>query len=310
MPMNDNRPQEQVPAPAAPLVAYLAYPQEQGRSLELGDLVAECWRRKWLIVAITGVWIAVGVAWALLSTPIYRVEVVLAPVQSARAPNLAGRLGGLAGLAGLTLNTGGDNTQAFAVLGSRAFAESFIVDHQLLPVLYPDEWDAAKKAWKAGDPLEQPTLWEAVKDFTDDVLFVEQDAVTGLVTMAVEWTDAEVAAAWAQQLVDRINLQLRTRDLEQAERKLAYLNTQLGEASLLEVRQAISGVIEEQIQTVTLAKGEPEYAFRVIDPPRVPMDKERPKRALIVVLAALAGGLVSLCVVLVMYLRAPYPRTS
>ena len=308
--MNDDRAQEQVPAQSAPLVAYLAYPQEQGRSLELGELIAECWRRKWLIVAITGAFIVAGVAWALLSTPFYRAEVVLAPVQTARAPNLAGRLGGLAGLAGLALNTGGDNTQAFAVLGSRAFAESFIVDNQLLPVLYPDEWDAAKKAWKSSDPLDQPSLWEAVKYFTEDVLFLEQDAVTGLVTMAVEWTDAQVAATWAQQLVERINEQLRTRDLEQAERKLAYLNTQLAEASLLEVRQAISGVIEEQIQTVTLAKGEPEYAFRVIDPPRVPVDKERPKRALICVLAALAGGLVSLCVVLVLYLQAPRPRTS
>ncbi len=308
MPMNDDRAQEKAPAPSAPLVAYLAYPQEQGQSLELGELVAECWRRKWLIVAIAGLFVVAGVAWALLATPVYRVEVVLSPVQTARTPNLSGRLGGLASLAGISLTTGGDNTQAFAVLGSRAFTESFIVDNQLLPVLYPDDWDAGRKAWKASDPLEQPTLWEAVKDFTEDVLFLEQDAVTGLVTMAIEWTDPEVAAAWAQQLVDRINEQLRTRDLERAERKLAYLNEQLGEAALLEVRQAISGVIEEQIQTVTLAKGETEYAFRVIDPPRVPVDKERPKRALIVVLAGLAGGLVSLCVVLVLHLQTPRPR--
>ncbi len=308
--MNDNRAQEQEPTQRAPLVAYLAYPQEQGRSLELGELVAECWRRKWLIVAITGAFIVAGVAWALLATPIFRAEVVLAPVHTASAPNLAGRLGGLAGLAGLTLNTGGDNTQAFAVLSSRAFAESFIVDNQLMPALYPDDWDAVKKAWKSSDPLEQPSVWEAVKFFTEDVVLLEQDAVTGLVMLAIEWTDPEVAATWAQQLVERINQQLRTRDLEQAERKLEYLNAQLGEASLLEVRQAISGVIEEQIQTVTLAKGEPEYAFRVIDPPRAPMERVRPKRALICVLAALAGGLVSLCVVLALYLQAPRPRTS
>jgi uncharacterized protein involved in exopolysaccharide biosynthesis len=303
--MNDDRAQADRTAPSAPLVAYLAYPEEQGRSLELGELVAECWRRKWLIAALTGFFVAAGIAWALLATPIFRVEVVLAPVQSSRAPALSGRLGGLASLAGLNLNTGSDNTQAFAVLSSRAFSESFIVDKRLLPSLYPDEWDADAKAWKNANALEQPSVWEGVKFFTEEVLFLDQDEVSGLVTLAVEWSDPQVAAAWAQQLVDRINEQLRTRDLDQAERKLAYLNDQLAEASLLETRQAIASVIEDQIQTITLAKGETEYAFRVIDPPRVPMERERPKRTLIVVLAALAGGLVSLCVVLVMYLWTP-----
>ncbi len=145
---------------------------------------------------------------------------MLASVQSARTSSISGRLGGLASLAGITLNAGGDNTQAFAVLSSRAFAESFIVDNQLMPVFFPDDWDASAKTWKSQEPSEQPALWDGVKYFTDEVLLLEQDPVSGLVTLAVEWPDPQVAAAWAQQLVERINEQLRTRDLDQAQKKL------------------------------------------------------------------------------------------
>ena len=297
--MKSESPDDRLPSPSAPPVIYMVSESGARGTADLTDLFVEMWQRKWLLLAIAFAFSLAGVAWALLATPIYRVEVVLAPVQPPRGANVAGRLGGLASLAGLNLGSGGDDTQAIAILGSRAFAEAFIADNNLLPVLFPDEWDAAGKKWASDDPVDQPTLWDGVKYIQENVLSVEQDAATGLATLMVEWADAKVAAVWAQQLVDRINEQLRKRDLDQAERKLKYLSSELEGANLLEVREAIASIIEEQVQIIALARGETEYAFRVIDPPRVPNKRVRPMRALIVVLAALAGGLVGTCVILV-----------
>lgn len=308
--MSNRSSPEEAQRAAPPALLYMVPSEGQDRSIDVVDLIATMWARKWLVAMVTGLFALAGVAWALITPPIYRAEVVLAPARLTSGPNISGRLGGLASLAGLDLNSGGDSTQAIATLNSRAFAESFIADKNLLPTLFADEWDPGLKRWKADDVTEQPTLWHGVKYFTTYVLSVEHDEVNGLVTLAIEWNDPEVAAGWAQELVNRINEQLRLRDLEHSERKLKYLNAELETANLLEVRQAISSVIEEQIQTITLAKGDPEYAFRVIDPPRVPQERERPKRTLIVVLATMTGGLVGVCAVAVAYMmrrRPPAP---
>lgn len=287
-------------------VVYFMPPAEESRKIDLIDYLHAVWERKIFICAVTLVFIVLGVIWALISPPVYRVDVVLTPTQSGRTSALAGRLGGLASLAGLDLNAGNEATQAVAILSSRAYAESFIADNNLLPVLFAEEWDAQAKTWKDPDPAKQPNLWNAVTFFHKNVLTVDQDAVTGLVRMSVEWTDPNLAADWARQLVDRINVQLQTRALQYGESKLQYLNTELQRTNQVEVRAAIAYVIQEQVQSIALAKGETEYAFRIIDPPRVPMEKVRPKRTLIAVLSAMVGGLFSLAIVTLLYLTKVY----
>lgn len=285
---------------ARPVV--LLVQQTEANGDDVMDLVAELWRRKWLVLAFSLAFALAGVVWALLAPAIYRVEVVLAPAQSNRGTSVSTRLGGLASLAGLNLNTGVDSVSSVAVLASRGFAEMFIKENALLPVLFADEWDEDSKQWREHSLSKQPTLWEGVRYFTENVMFVEHDEVTGLTTLAIEWTDPIQAAAWAEQLVTRINEQLRTRDLERSQRKLKYLYSALEDANLLEVRQAIAAVIEEQVQTIALAESDPEYAFRVIDPARVPAKRARPRRILIVVLGGFSGGLVGTCLVLGLYL--------
>jgi LPS O-antigen subunit length determinant protein (WzzB/FepE family) len=99
--------------------------------------------------------------------------------------------------------------------------------------------------------------------------------------------------------VQRINERLRTRDLLESERRLAYLNDKLENATLVELRQAVSRLIQNEIQTIMLAQAEAEYAFKVIDPPRVPNDDIEPRRVVIVILATLLGVVVGVLLALV-----------
>ena len=55
-----------------------------------------------------------------------------------------------------------------------------------------------------------------------------------------------------------------------------------------------------ELETLMLARGNEEFAFRVVDRATVPKWRASPKRTLTVILATLAGGLLSL---LVVYLR-------
>lgn len=66
----------------------------------------------------------------------------------------------------------------------------------------------------------------------------------------------------------------------------------------MELRQAISRLIEDQIQTIMVAQAEGEYAFRIVDPPRVPNQRISRKRRVIVMVATFLGGMIGVFVAL------------
>ena len=180
-------------------------PPEPEDSIHLMELVAVLWQRKSLLVGVTSLFAVAGVAYALLSTPIYRAEVVLAPTEPEQGPNLSAGLGGLASLAGIDFGSSADGAQAVATLRSRAFAEEFIRDKDLLPVLFADEWDVSNDRWLDDDPEDWPDIRDGVKFFLEDVRSVTEDRNTGSITLAIEWPDPELAAGWADELVYRVN---------------------------------------------------------------------------------------------------------
>ena len=296
--------------PSAAQPIYMMYPPDPEDSIDVMELIAALWQQKSLIAGVTFLFAVAGVAYALLATPIYRAEVVLIPSEPEQGPRVPAGLGGLASFAGINLGSSVDDVQAVATLRSRAFAEEFISEKDLLPVLFADKWDVANERWAGDDPEEWPDIRDGVKFFTEEVRSVDVDTANGLVTLAVEWIDPELAAGWAEELVHRINERLRARDLANSERRLEYLNGQLEKASLAELRLAVSRLIENEMQTIMLAQAETEYAFRVIDPARVPNERVAPNRRLIVILATLLGGMIGVFVALLLRWAAAKRRAN
>jgi hypothetical protein len=60
-------------------------------------------------------------------------------------------------------------------------------------------------------------------------------------------------------------------------------------------------LIEEQTKTIMLAEVSKEYVLKTIDPANAPEEKAKPKRALIVVLGTMLGGILSVLFVLIRY---------
>ena len=269
-------------------------------------------RYRGLIIATTtaGVVAAAAVAW--FTTPVYRVDVLLAPVDVESGGALSGvasQFGGLAALAGVDLrgNSSGKD-ESIALLRSRALAGQLIEANDLLPLLFADEWDESAKAWRSGDPAEVPTLWDAYQSFDDDIRFVNENPKVGLVTLAVEWKDPALAKSWADQLVQRVNRETRERAIREAERSLSYLNQQLQKTEVVELRQAIFGLIENQTKQMMLANVREDYAFKVIDPAIVPDldDPIRPRPLLLIALGATGGLLFGVLMALLLGARSGF----
>jgi uncharacterized protein involved in exopolysaccharide biosynthesis len=267
-------------------------PADRGE-LRLYDAL-QALRAEWrLLTAIVVTFTAGAVVLSIVMTPVYRAEATVTLVDANRAGDgssaLLGQLGGLAGLAGVNLSglSGSTNT-ARVVLKSRTLIEEFIQRQELLPVLFEEEGEAANRR----------TLWRGVEAFKR-IYDVDEDLQTGVMTVRVEWTSAELAASWANQLVDLANALMRQRALTDAERNIEYLNDQLGRTNVVELQQVIYNLIEAEMKTLMLANVRNEYAFSVVDPAVVPELRARPKRKQLVVLGALLGGIVGLFVVAV-----------
>lgn len=269
----------------------------------------EYWRVLWgsrkliLSVVFAAAILAAGIS--LLLPNIYRAEVLLAPVsdESGKGGGLSsalGSLGGLASLAGVSLPSGGSVEENLAVLKSREFLWRFIKDEKLMPVLFEDDWDAEARKWKEDDPEDQPSLWDAYRMFTEDgLLSVSTDKDSGLVTVAVEWKDPELAAKWANSLVQRLNAFLRQRAIEESRANLKYLNKALKETQLEDVRKALFELISQEQKKAMLANTRVQYAFKVLDSAQPPDKKAKPKRALIVILTVFVVGFLAMIYVFI-----------
>lgn len=238
------------------------------------------WSYKYLIALIAGLFVAVAVVLALTATSIYRAEVVIVESSDSNASGvgtLTKRLGGLAGLAGIDLgSSGGNGANAMAILKSRRLVEEFIQRNKLLATLYP----------RAKRP---PTLWYAVTRFRTDVLSFRDDKRGNTTTLAINWTDPVIAAAWANGFVALANDVIRTRSMEDSKRNIAYLNDQIAHTTVIEVQRVMYGLIENEIKTLMLASGREEYAFTVVDPAVAPEVRLRPQRTSMVVFGGLLG---------------------
>lgn len=263
--------------------------------MDLFRLWNTLWRSRWLIASITAAFALGAVVYALLLPPWYSANVLLAPVKEEASVSLAGQLGGLASLAGIGAG-GTGSVEAVAVLKSRDFARAFIEDQTLLPVLFADDWDATAGRWKLAAP---PDLRQAVRFFDQNVRKVAEDRKTGLVTLSIEWKDPDLAAAWADLLAVRLNDHMRQRALAEAEANVKYLRHELESTTVVMLQQSISRLLENEMQKLMLARGNVEFAFRIIDRAEVPRLKSKPRRTSIVVLAVLLGGMLSVFVVFI-----------
>ncbi len=250
------------------------------------------WRGLFIALIISA---GAGLGLSYLYAPIYHADAVLIASDDfgtgSQGSEGAGGFGGVAALIGIS-RPGSHQSEAIAILKSRALIESYVTDQNLMPVLFPKAWDPQKQAWRAADPKRIPTIGDAFALFSKGIVNVAEDKKVGLVTISVEWHDPVIAAQWTRDLVTRTNTLLRTRAIERGNRNLAYLNDELNKTAVVELRSAIYKLTETEIKKLMIAQGSEDYAFRYVDPPVVPEKRIFPKRRVFM----LGGGFFGLIV--------------
>ncbi len=247
------------------------YPAED--EVKLRDLLGDLRDAKALVLCCVAVLTLAGAAIGLLRTPQYQVTAVLTPVADesgggalGQLSSLASQYAGLASLAGLNLQGSGTRQIDVAVLKSELLTQKYIKDNNLLPILFAKYWDQVNHRWTVSDPEKVPTLWKGYRLFNRSIRQVSDDQKTGLILLTISWKNPDVAAQWANGLVALTNSYLRAKAIQEAQNNIAFLNQQLKKTNVVEVQQAISSLLERELNKEMLAKGREDFALKVVDP--------------------------------------------
>ena len=290
--------------------------------IDLLQLITELWNKKALIIFLTTIAAIISVLYSLSLPNIYRSQALLAPADS-QSQGMSSSLGGLssiAGIAGISIPGTGDakKTEAIAILNSHQFLEEFINSHNLVvPIMASKGWDkesnklifneklydAQKNQWLVEDGKDlKPSIQETVKKFR---LMVSSsvDKKYGYLLIFADTYSPYISKQWVELLIVDINKYIMEADVERAEKSLEYLNSQINQTAIPELKQVVAQLIKKEQQTIMLSQSSPEYIFKVIDRPIVPELKLSPKRAIICIVGTITGFLIAVALALALIFR-------
>ncbi len=289
--------------------------------IDLRELFATIWAGKWIITAITTIFAIISIIVVLQISNEYQSTAVLSPAQSDSNGGLGaitGQFGGLASLAGINIGgNGGNDTQiALEIMKSWGFIEELITGNNLEVEVFAatgwnqntneliiddDLYNAEQQKWIRDAPkgkTVEPTSWELFEAFSER-LSVSEDKKSGLISVSIEYYSPILAKQWVDQIVKSINEKMRLRKLEEVTRNIEYLQRQIDQTSIAEMKEVFYQIVEEQTKNQMLAEASPEYSFVTVSGAMVAEEKSKPKRSLIVILATLLGGILSVVIVFI-----------
>ena len=276
---------------------------------------------KWIIVSLTAFVSIIGVIFSLLLPNIYESKAVLVLVNSSSGISLAlGGYSSLAGLAGINLPPDadmGNSMKAIKKISSLSFFEKNVLTNIYLPdlmavkswnyktntIAYNENiYDTNSNTWVRdySYPKQQiPSAQESFKVFKSKHLSFSEDKKSGFSTLSIKHQSPFIAKQWAELVVNEVNSFYRQKDKSESEKAVSYLNQQISMTGLSEIKQVLAQLLQEETKKLTLIEANQYYVFDYIDPPVVMERKSEPKRALICILSAVLGSIMSILLVLI-----------
>ena len=288
-------------------------PENQISLKELGDLL---WKSKVLIITVSFFFTVFGLLYSINLNNYYKSDAVLFLSQSSGAPGLTASSAAnssLAAVAGINLSSpvSSQGELALETILSRAFLGRIINRKDVLPSLmaakeysfltntltFNEEiYDTKTGKWirEMSAPYQaEPSLLEAYKVYTEDIISVRFDKMQGFFYISVVHISPIFAQEFLSLVIDELNESMRKRDLDLANGYLEYLNEEIGRTNLLEMKSSMNNLLQSQLITKMKAKIGKEYVLRVIEPPYIPEEKSSPYRAIITLMWLISGFVIS-----------------
>ena len=261
--------------------------------------------------SITSISAIISIVVALNLPNIYTSTSIVAP--SLNENTISNNLGGyssIAGLAGINLPAKNINKSDEAI--ARIQSYDFFVDEFIPNIKFEDL--VAYKKWNKqqdkiiydedvflqnkwvrkvnGDKGIKPSNQEAFKIYKK--LTIDDDQQSSFVTIEITHVSPNIAKEWLELIINKINDYMRDIDKEIAENSINFLQNTYLETNISQLKNVISTLIENHVQTLTLAESNIDYVFKPISSPIAPEEKSGPLRALICIFGTLLGLIIGI----------------
>ena len=287
--------------------------------IDLSELFHVLWDKIFYIGAITSVFSLISIIYALMLPNIYQSKATLMAVeQGSGMSGMVGRMSGMASLAGISLDSKSSSKDQEAIARIKSFeffSNNFLPNIKLENLMAIKKWNQASNTityhasdfnsdsgqWlrKAKPPRSSiPTSQEAYEEFME-IMSVNKDKKTLLVTLSVEHKSPFIAQQWVEIMINQIDQVMRDQDRQTATKSIEYLNSLAPTVNYEEIKKALSALQQEQMKRLMMVEANDNYIFKVLDSPIVPEVKSRPKRSLIVIWGTILGMVLSALGVLV-----------
>ncbi len=290
--------------------------------VDVSLLIKELWAKKLFIVSLTSIAAIISVLYSLSIPNVYRSQALLAPAgnQSQDISSSLGGLSSLAGIAGISLPGTNDakKQEALAILNSHQFIEEFIIKHDLVvPIMAATGWDkdsnqliidedlydVEKKIWKKKNGKDlKPSIQETVRSYRE-MVSSSNDKRTGYTQIFADTFSPSMSKDWVDLLISDLNKYIMEVDLKRAENSLEYLNSQINQTAIPELKQVMAQLIKSEQKTIMLSQSSPEYVFKILDKPIIPDLKLKPKRAIMCIVGTISGFIITLLITIVLIFR-------
>ena len=287
--------------------------------IDLSELFHVLWDKIFYIGAISSIFSLISIIYALMLPNIYQSKATLMAVeQSSGMSGMVGRYSGMASLAGISLDSksGSKDQEAIARIKSfEFFSNNFLPNMKLENLMAVKKWNQASntltyyagdfnsesRQWlrKAKPPRSNiPTSQEAYEEFVE-IMSVNKDKKTNLVTLMVEHKSPFIAQQWVEIMINQIDQVMRDQDRQTATKSIEYLNSLAPTVINEDIKKALSALQQEQMKRLMMVEANDNYVFKVLDSPIAAELKSKPRRSLIVIWGTILGIVLSALGVLV-----------
>ena len=271
-------------------------------------------RWSWFILILAATGATIGIQSARQFTPSYEASLVVQPSGgsegiSASQVRISSALGIAVGRSSQASTFG----RLEVLIGSVTLAEKLQEQHNLLQEIYTGQWNDESGEWERpvgkdferdqkirrffGLPQWSPPNVEDLARYLGGVIKIREAESEGFFDVTVSHSNPDFALKILTLAYFAADDMARDQDLVESETRRNYIQAQLREASLVDSRQALIGLLTGEERKAMLLSSNLPYAARIIEPPFVSSRPEEPSLRSKILVPSFLWGLAGLVLV-------------
>ena len=271
-----------------------AYAEDE---INLGDYFAALHPHWWKIVLLS---LAVGILTFLLlffKPNLYKATAIITPAGEEGKKNAAF---GVLATFGIAIGGPTKAEDLEALFNSNDLAVRVFDKYNLWPIVFPKDFDPRTGKLKVGwkdrlsgikEDWKFPADWDAIRA-AKDMLFVSVNRKSGTLTLSFESPSPEGSANIVRYYLEEAKSRLQEEELSKATQNKKFLESQIAKTVDALTRDRLYTLFGQETEKEMLARNREQFAFRVIDAPRVPDRKTKPKRIILAAMGILLSFMI------------------